>query len=149
MFLLTHGRQDPGFGAYAFFQELAQESWVARSPEGRFVQQSALFFLPAYLTTLLVVLCVVLAERGLFGPPGKPRASLYRRTFAGTFAVLYLVTTGPLVFIGEKVAARLAPGALVAPLLVAAAPFAAAAVALVPAAILAGPLALLSKMRPA
>lgn len=147
LFLLTHGRQDPGFGTYAFFQEWTEESWVVRSPEGRFVEQSALFFLPAYATALLVMLCVFLAERGLFGQSAKMRPSLYRRAFAPTFAVLYLVATGPLVFVGEKMAARLAPGALVAPLLVAAAPFGAAAVAFLPAAILAGPLALVLKMR--
>jgi hypothetical protein len=147
LFLLTHGRQDPGFGTYAFFQEWSEESWVARSPEGRFVEQSALFFLPAYATALLVMLCVVLAERGLFGPSAKVAPSLYRRAFAPTFAALYLISIGPLVFVGEKMAARLASGALVSPLLVAAAPFAAAAAALVPAAILAAPLALVFKMR--
>jgi hypothetical protein len=149
LFLLTHSRQDPGFGTYAFFQEWSEGNLVAKSPEGRFVEQSALFFLPAYVTTLLLVLFVVLAERGLFGPARERRASLYRRMFSGTYAVLFLLTTGPLVFVGEKLATRLAAGALVAPILVAVAPFAAAAVALLPALVLAAPLALLSKMRPA
>jgi len=149
LFLLTHGRQDPGFGTYAFFQEWSEGNLVARSPEGRFVEQSAVFFLPAYSTTLLLALCVVLAERGLFGRPPRPRPSVYRRTFAGTFAVLFVAATGPLVLFDERTAERLAPGALVAPILVAAAPFAAAALALIPAAVLAGPLAWLSKMRPA
>ena len=149
LFLLTHGRQDPGFGTYAFFQEWSEGRWVAASPEGRFVEQSAVFFLPAYVMALLLALFVALAERGLFGRPTPPKPSVYRRTFAGTFAVLFIAATGPVVLFGEKTASRLAPGALVAPLLVAAAPFAAAALAVIPAAILAGPLAWLSRMRPA
>ena len=149
LFLLTHGRQDPGFGTYAFFQEWSEGQWVASSPEGRFVEQSAVFFLPAYVMALLLGLFVALAERGLFGRPTHPKPSVYRRTFAGTFAVLFIAATGPIVLFGEKTASRLAPGALVAPLLVAAAPFAAAALAVIPAAILAGPLAWLSRMRPA
>ena len=149
LFLLTHGRQDPAFGTYAFFQEWSEGQWVAASPEGRFVEQSAVFFLPAYVMALLLGLFVALAERGLFGRPTRPKPSVYRRTFAGTFAVLFIAATGPVVLFGEKTASRLAPGALVAPLLVAAAPFAAAALAVIPAAILAGPLAWLSRMRPA
>jgi hypothetical protein len=148
-FLLTHGRQDPGFGSYAFLQEWSDGNMVAKSPEGRFVEQAAVFFLPAYVTTLLLVLFVLLAERGLFGTPRKPRDTTYRRTFSGTFAVLFLAATLPLVFFGERVVGRLAPGALVAPVLVALAPFGAALVALVPAAILAAPLAWLSRMKPA
>jgi len=148
-FLLTHGRQDPGFGTYAFLQEWSEGHMVAKSPEGRFVEQAAVFFLPAYVTTLLLVLFVLLAERGLFGPPPKRPESVYRRTFSGTFAVLFLAATVPLVVLGEKLSARLAPGALVAPILVALAPFGAVLVALAPAAILAGPLAWLSKMKPA
>jgi hypothetical protein len=148
-FLLTHGRQDPGFGTYAFFQEWSEGNLVAKSPEGRFVEQSAVFFLPAYVTTLLLGLFVVLAERGLFGRAPRRPPSAYRRAFAGTYAVLFVAGTGPLVLFGERTAERLAPGALVAPILVAAAPFAATALALVPAAVLAGPLAWLSKMRPA
>lgn len=148
-FLLTHGRQDPGFGSYAFLQEWSEGNMVAKSPEGRFVEQAAVFFLPAYVTTLLLALFVLLAERGLFGPPPKTRDTAYRRTFSGTFAVLFLTATLPLVFFGEKVVARLAPGALMAPILVALAPFGAALVALIPAAILAAPLAWLSRMKPA
>jgi len=148
-FLLTHGRQDPGFGSYAFLQEWSEGQVIAKSPEGRFVEQAGVFFLPAYVTTLLLVLFVLLAERGLLGPPPKPRDTVYRRTFSGTFAVLFLAATAPLVFLGEKVVGRLAPGALVAPILVALAPFAAAIVTVLPAAILAGPLAWLSRMKPA
>jgi hypothetical protein len=148
-FLLTHGRQDPGFGSYAFLQEFLEGRLAAKSPEGRFVEQAAFFFLPTYVGALLLVLFVFLAERGIFGRAPKRSDTTYRRTFSGTFAVLFLAATVPLVFWGEKVVARLAPGALVAPILVALAPFGAAVVSFLPAAILAAPLSWLSKMKPA
>ena len=37
LFLLTHGRQDPGYGAYPFFQEWAGETVFGTSPEARLV----------------------------------------------------------------------------------------------------------------
>jgi len=145
LFLLTHGHQDPGFGAYPFFEQWAGSRFVATSPEARFVEQSALFFAPAYLVSLLFVLFIALAESGLFGPRPKPARSAYRRAFGLAYAGLLLVTTGVLVIVGERAASRIAPGALVAPVLVAASPFGAAIVAFPLAALLAGPLALLKR----
>jgi hypothetical protein len=149
LFLVTHGHDDPGFGAYPFFEQWAGGTLVSTSPEGRFVEQSILFFVPAYLVTLLFILFVALAERGLLGRAEKARrASSYRSAFSGVFAALFLVATGVVVWIGDRMAARLAPGALVAPLLVAFAPYPAAALALVPAAVLAAPVAALRKANP-
>ncbi|HYT31818.1 MAG TPA: hypothetical protein VEO37_04430 [Thermoanaerobaculia bacterium] len=145
LFLLTHGHQDAGFGAYPFFEQWAGRRFVATSPEARFVEQSALFFAPAYLVTLLFVLFIALAESGLFGPRPKPARSAYRRAFGLAYAGLLLVSTGVLVVVGERAAARIAPGALMAPVLVAACPFGAAIVAFPLAALLAGPLALLKR----
>ena len=149
LFLLTHGRQDPGFGAYPFFEQWAGGALVASTPEGRFVEQSIVFFGPTYVLTLLFVLFVVMAENGVFGRRERPAPTAYRRAFALAYAGLFMIATGVLVFLGERVANRVAPGALVAPLLVAGAPYAAAAVALVPAAILAFPFAMLVRATPA
>ena len=149
LFLLTHGRQDPGFAAYPFLAQWAAGAVAGATPEGRFVVQAMLFFIPAYLVTLLFILFVVLAERGLLGAPAPPRAdSPYRSAFGGVFAAVFLVVTGILVWAGDRVAARLAPGSLVAPLLVAFAPYAAAVIAAGPAALLAAPFALLRKVDP-
>ncbi len=142
-FLLTHGHEDPGFGTYPFFDQWAGGRFVATTPETRFLQQSLIFFVPAYFVTLLFILCVALAEKGLFGRREKVRRSSYGRAFGPTFAVLFLIVSAVLVLVGDGVAARQAPGALVAPLLVAAAPFLAAVLAVAPAALLAAPLALL------
>ena len=65
VFLLTHGRDDPGFGAYPFFQSWAGDAPTA--PESRFFEQSLVFFVPAYVLALLLILGVTLAERSLFG----------------------------------------------------------------------------------
>ncbi|HKA35310.1 MAG TPA: hypothetical protein VKH43_00725 [Thermoanaerobaculia bacterium] len=146
LFLLTHGHQDPGFGTYPFFEQLRAGKPAPASPEIRFLEQSLLFFLPAYAAVLLFILGIWLAERGLFGKRrGEDRKSSYGRAFGGLFAVLFLIASGIAVFEGEKVAARVAPGSLVAPLLVAAAPFAGAAAAAIPAAVLALPLALVRR----
>lgn len=144
LFLLTHGHQDPGFGTYPFFEQLLGGKPAPASPEVRFLEQSLLFFVPAYAAVLLFLLGISVAERGLFGKRGaKERAGAsYGRAFGGIFAVLFLVASGIAVFEGERVATRVAPGALVAPLLVASAPFAGAAAAAIPAALLALPLAL-------
>jgi hypothetical protein len=148
-FLVTHGHDDPGFGAYPFFEQWAGGTLVSTSPEGRFVEQSILFFVPAYLVTLLFILFVALAERGLMGrSEAKRTASSYRAAFSGVFAALFLVATCVVVWVGDRMAARLAPGALVAPLLVAFAPYPAAALALVPAAVLAAPVAALRRANP-
>lgn len=151
LFLVTHGHQDPGFGAYPFFEQWAGGALVSASPEGRFVEQAMLFFVPAYLVTLLFILFIALAERGLLGRVASDRErrfSSYRSAFSGVFAALFLVATGVVVWIGDRMAARLAPGALVAPLLVAFAPYPAAALALVPAAVLAAPVAALKRANP-
>jgi len=141
VFLLTHGRKDPGFGTYPFFEQLQGGKAAPASPEIRFIEQSLLFFVPAYAAVLLFLLGITVAERGLFGKRGADdRRSSYGRAFGGAFAVLFLVASGIAVFEGEKIANRVAPGALVAPLLVAFAPFAGAVAAAIPAAVLALPL---------
>ena len=142
-FLLTHGHDDPAFAAYPFLEQWAGGQYVVSAPEGRFVEQSAVFFLPIYLLTLLFILLVALAEAGLFARRQKPRFSAYWRAFAPTFTVLFLLATAVLVAVGEREAARLAPGALVAPVLVAVAPFGAAPVAFPFAAVFAAPVAFL------
>jgi hypothetical protein len=145
LFLLTHARNDPGFGNYPFFEQWSGGRLAAASPEVRLVEQSLLFFLPAYAVALLFILGVVLAEKALFGPRESARRSGYGRIFGPAFALLFLAASALVVFEGERVAARLAPGALVAPVLVGLAPFLAAVIALVPAAVLAAPLAAVRK----
>lgn len=149
LFLVTHAHEDPGFGAYPFFEQWAGGALVSSSPEGRFVEQAMLFFVPSYLVTLLFILFVALAERGLLGRPGpENRLSGYRTAFSGVYAAVFLVATGLVVWMGDRLAGRLAPGALVAPLLVAFAPFAAAFLAIIPAAVLAAPVAALRRANP-
>lgn len=149
LFLLTHGHQDAGFGAYPFFEQWAGGALVSSSPEGRFVEQSLLFFVPSYLVALLFILLVSLAERGLLGrPPVSAGGSAFRAAFGPVFATLFLFATAVLVWTGDRVASRLAPGSLVAPLLVAFAPYAGAVIALLPAVVLAAPLALLRRSDP-
>ncbi len=141
-FLLTHGRDDPGFGVYPFFQSWAGD---ASAPESRFFEQGLVFFAPAYVLCLVFILSVSLAERALFGGRKRRAPSRYGRAFAIVFPGLFLAASVVLFWVGEKAALRQAPGSLVAPLLAAAAPFAAPAAALVPAASLAAPIALLWK----
>jgi len=145
LFLLTHGRHDPGFGVYPFFEEWAGSSWIASTPEGRFVEQAALFFVPLYLVTLLFLLCVSVAEMALFGPRKSVRETPYRAAFARAFALLYLIASALLVFFGDRWVALSAPGALVGPVLVAFVPFLAPALALLPAALVAAPIAAIRK----
>jgi hypothetical protein len=143
LFLLTHGRGDPGFGTLPFFEPFAGPA--SSTPEIRFLAQAGFFFLPAYALALLLVLAVTVAENGLFGRREAHPRSSYRRAFAGLFSVLFLLASGALVLWGDRIASRTAPGAALAPLLVAMAPFAAGAAALLPAAALAAPLAALLK----
>ena len=145
LFLLTHAHQDPGFGNYPFFEQWARNRPVLASPELRFLLQSLLFFLPAYAVTLLFLLGILLAETALFGRREGRVASGYARAFGPAFAVLFLAASAAVVFEGERAANRLAPGALVAPVLVGLAPFAAALLAAAPAALLALPLAAVSR----
>ena len=147
VFLLTHGRDDPGFGVYPFFQAWTGDA--APAPESRFLLQSLVFFAPAYAVCLFVILSVSLAERAVFGKRKRPTPSLYARAFGAAFPVLFFVASAVLMWIAEREALKQAPGSLVAPLLAALAPFGAAAIALVPAAAAAGPLALLWKAGPA
>ena len=142
LYLLTHGHQDPGFGTYPFFENVEGGRLARASPEIRFLEQSLLFFVPAYAAALLFILGVSLAERAIFGATRKTSRSGFGLAFGAVFTVLFLIATGVAVFQGERVAARVAPGALVAPLLVAFAPFAGAAAAALPAAVLAVPIAL-------
>jgi hypothetical protein len=146
LFLLTHGRGDPGFGTYPFLEQWFGPEAAARwTPEVRFLVQTAIVFVPAYGIALLLVLAVIVAENALFGRPGEPHRSDYRRSFGSVFSVLFLVASAAIVFWGEGTASRKAPGALLAPLIVGLAPFAAGAAALFPAAVLAAPIALLRK----
>ena len=142
VFLLTHGRDDPGFGAYPFFQSWAGDS---PAPESRFFEQALVFFGPAYVLTLLVVLGIALAERALFGAARRRAPSSYGRAFGAAFPAVFFAASVLLMMLAEREALKIAPGSLIAPLLAAAAPFAAGAVAVVPAAAAAGPLALLRK----
>lgn len=147
-FLVTHGRTDPGFGTYPFFQEWSEAHRTTLSPEARFVAQAAVFFLPAYVVTLLFLLAIALAERSLLGRRQPRPESRARESFAVTYSVLLLVGTALLVWLGDRQAARHAPEALVAPVLAAWAPWAAAVLALPGALLLAGPLALARKAYP-
>lgn len=144
VFLLTHGRDDPGFAAYPFFQSWTGEA--VASPESRFFEQSLLFFAPAYLLALLFVLGVILAERAFFGAPKKRTPSSYGRAFGTAFPALFFAASVGLMLVVERQALRQAPGSLVAPVLAAGSPFAAGAVAIVPAAVVAAPLAFLWKL---
>lgn len=149
LFLLTHPRTDPGFGTYPFFEERAGLKAAAAAPEVRFSAQSFLFFAPAYALTLLFILSVAVAERAVFGPSGRQPRGGFRRSFTPVYNVLYLAASGVLVFAGDRLARRYLPDVLVAPVLVAFAPFGAAALAVLPAALLAGPLALLRRIEAA
>jgi hypothetical protein len=149
VFLLTHGRQDPGYAAYPFFQEWAGDRAFASSPEARFLGQALTFFLPAYLVTLFFLLAIALGERALFGPRKARRPGGFGQAFAATYPVVFLLSSVVAMWIGEKAALRQAPGALVAPLMAAIAPFAGAVLAALPAVVLAGPIALLRKLAPA
>jgi hypothetical protein len=145
LFLVTHPKSDPGFGTYPFFEEIAGSWASSAAPEVRFAAQSSLFFFPAYLLTLLFVLCIVLGERAAFGPPAKGPRGGFTRSFAPIFNIVFLVASGVLVFVGDRLASKYVSGALVAPILVAFAPFAAAGAALVPAALLAAPASFLRR----
>lgn len=142
IFLLTHGRQDPGFGIFPFFQEWFGDAAAARPPETRFVQQALAFFVPLYLLSLLFLFAIALAERVLFGKRPSRKGSAFGSAFAAVYPVLFLVASGVVMWIAERVALKQAPGTLIAPLLAAVAPFGGAAVALIPAAVLAGPMAI-------
>ncbi len=145
LFLLTHPHDDPGFANYPFFEQWSGGKLAAGSPEVRFVEQSLLFFLPAYGVGLLFIFAISLAEKALFGPREPGRRSGFGRVFGPAFALLFLAASALLVVAGERLAGRVAPGALVAPVLVGLAPFLAAATAVVPAALLAAPLAAVRK----
>ncbi len=149
VFLLTHGRNDPGFGAYPFFQSLRGDPAAPAAPEARFLEQALVFFLPAYGATLLFVLGVSVAERAVFGRRKLRPGSTYGRAFGTVFPVLFLCASAVVMWVAEKAAMRQAPGSLVAPLLAALAPFGGAVLAVIPAAAVAGPLALLRKVSPA
>jgi hypothetical protein len=143
VFLLTHGRDDPGFGVYPFFQAWAGEA--ASAPESRFLEQALVFFGPAYAVVLLFILGVTLAERAVFGAARRRAPSRYGRAFGAAFPILFFVSSVCLMWAAEHEALKQAPGSLIAPLLAASAPFAAGVAALIPAAAAAAPLAFLWK----
>jgi len=149
LFLLGHGREDPGFATYPFFEQWSGESGVRATPELRFVEQSLVLFLPVYLVTLLFLLCMALAENALYGPRREPATSSFGRAFRKAFPFLYLATVAVVVLEGDPLARAWAPGALVTPILVALAPFAAAGLALLPALVFAIPVAAVSRSRTA
>ena len=140
VFLVTHARTDPGFGTYAFFAEWGAVRAASMAPEVRFTAQAFVFFAPSYVLALLFILCVSVAERAAFRSGPKAAESGFRRSFAPVYNVLYLVASAVVVFLGDRLARKHLAGTLVAPLLVAAAPYVAAAFAIVPAALLAAPL---------
>ena len=144
IFLLTHGRKDPGFGTYPFFQQWAGDRVESAAPEARFLEQSLVFFVPAYVMALLFIVSVAAAERALFGRR-KASASAYGRAFGASFPVVFLFASALFMWLAERVALRQAPGTLVAPLLAALSPFAGAALSVIPAAIVAGPLAVFTR----
>lgn len=139
LFLLTHPKTDPGFGTYPFFEERAGAWAASAAPEVRFTAQALVFFFPVYFLTLLFILSVALAERAAFGPRPAGTGGEFGQSFAPIYNVLFLVTSGLLVFAGDRLARKYVAGALVAPVLVALAPFGAAAAAVLPAALLALP----------
>jgi hypothetical protein len=145
VFLLTHGRKDPGFGTYPFFEQWRGETAAAAAPETRFLEQALVFFLPAFVAALVFILSVAVAERVVFGRKAGQSRSAYGRAFASAFPILFLASSVLVMWVGERFALRQAPGTLVAPLLAAAAPFVAAVLAVVPALLLAGPLLLLRR----
>ncbi|HSD73070.1 MAG TPA: hypothetical protein VLE54_09780 [Thermoanaerobaculia bacterium] len=144
LFLLTHGREDPGYAAYPFFEQWGASS--NQSPEFRFLEQSLVFFLPLYLVTLLFVLLLAVAENALYGPRRPVARSIYDRAFRKVFPALYMISVAAIVLAGDRLARSYAPGALIGPVLVALAPFGAALFALVPALLLAAPAAVLLRM---
>jgi hypothetical protein len=144
-FLLTHGRGDPAFGTYPFFEQLAGPGAAKATPEVRFLAQAAVLFVPAYVASLLFVWGVSLAESGLFGRRSGQTSSAYRRSFASVFPVLFLGVTGALLLWMDRALSRRAPGTLLAPALAAAVPFAAGALTVLPTALVALPLALWRK----
>ena len=146
LFLLTHGRGDAGFGVYPAVESWGGGAIAGWTPELRFLAQAALLFLPAYVLALLLVLGVSVAERGALGARGSRPRSAFARSFAALFSPFFLLATAAVVFFGDRVASRTAPGALLAPVLVALAPFAGGAAALVPAALLAAPVAALRRV---
>lgn len=144
LFLLTHGHQDPGFGTYPFFEQWRGGRLASSTPEVRLIEQALLFFLPLYAVTLLFILGISLAESALFGARAPRARSAFGRVFGPVFTVFFLAGTVAGLFAGERLAGRLAPGVLVAPMLVALAPFAGAAAALLPAVALSLPLSLVA-----
>ncbi len=149
LFLLTHGRQDPGFATYPFFEQWGGASGARSSPEFRFVEQCLVLFLPLYLVSLLFVLLVSVAENAFYGPRRPVARSAFDRAFRRVFPLLYLVTDAAIVLAGDRLSQAYAPGALVAPVLLALAPFLAGGFALVPALVLAVPVTALDRSRTA
>ncbi|MGH9315916.1 MAG: hypothetical protein ACRD1P_02255 [Thermoanaerobaculia bacterium] len=145
LFLLTHGREDPAFGTYPFFEAWKGSAQATATPEASFLEQAFVFFAPAYAVTLLFILSVSAAETAVFGSRQTVPRSDYTLVFGAVFNILFLIATGVLVLVGDRTAGRLMPGTLVAPVLAAAAPFGAAVLAVLPAAILAAPLCALRR----
>ena len=114
VFLLTHGRKDPGFGTYPFFEQWRGESAATSAPETRFLEQALVFFLPAFVVALLFILSVAAAERVVFGRKAERARSAYGRAFDSAFPILFLASSVLVMWLGERMALRQARG-LVAP----------------------------------
>ena len=145
LFLLTHGRSDPAFATYSFFEQIVGPGASAATPEVRFLAQAGLLFLPLYVAALLLVWAISFAETAVFGRADGGERSAFRHAFAAVFSVVFMASSAGLLLWADRAAGRAAPGALLAPALAAAAPFLAGAVALVPSALIAAPLARLRK----
>jgi hypothetical protein len=135
IFILTHGRNQPGYEAFPFLRDLLGPSRIPSTPELRFLVQAGLVFLPAYLFVLVILLLTAAAERAIFGPAPARGAGLYGRALAPTYLVFYFLATVVIVLGTGSVRRVIGSDFPVAPAVVAAAPFLAAFAALPAAAI--------------
>ena len=107
VFLLTHGREDPGFGAYPFFQAWAGEAPAA--PEIRFLEQALVFFVPR------TSWCCSSSSgshwrSGRSSESAEAAPSRYGRAFGAAFPVLFFVASVVAMLAAERAALEQAPG---------------------------------------
>ena len=147
VFLVTHGPQDPALAVYPFITDWIGADRLPRSPEVAFLFESGVLFLFPYLSWLILVSLVAIAERAVFGAPSGAPAGAFRSTFS-RLAVFFLLLIAAA--IGASTGAlkrRLKSETAVGAAAVAAAPFAAGLVAPVPAFLVALPVAGFLRMR--
>jgi hypothetical protein len=130
VFILTHGRSQPGYEVFPFLRDLLGQGRIPSTPELRFLMQGALVFCPAYLFVLLILLLTAVAESVIFGPAPRKKPGLYARAFPTTYLVLYFLATVVIVLGTGAVRRVIGSDFPVAPVVVAAAPFLAALAAL-------------------